>query len=723
MIAIILAAGRGERLGKLTADKPKCLLELGEETVLDYQIRLLVESGIKLEDIYIVGGYKAELILKKYDNVIINNRYYNTDNSYSLNLALQVCADKSDSILVLDGDLVFDIKDINTVINSSVEDIILVCENGNFNSTGVIENKSHIAVEIGKHIKNYESVYANIFKVSSKNAKILQNELAKEENYRKWYTVPLNNCLSKIQFLLIKTEGMICEINDYFEYIKAKEVLGINTCKILLTGASGFLGKKIYSTLSRDYQVIKLSKQKRESYWAIDLLSRDEIYACIELNRPDIIIHSAAIADPDVSENNNDEAYALNVTATKNLCDVCRDKNIKMIYISTDYVFDGDSDNEYLADSQRYPKNYYGYTKLLAEDIVSELDEYLIIRIPIIYGYNDNEDKKTFLTDTISKLENNEELYLDNVQVRYPTLADEVAYAIQKTLWKKGIIQISSKHGVTKYEWAKIIAKSFDLNEQLVHQKNGVLPQNRPLHIKMETKSIDDAGIKISDIEEGTDTVYKQMNCIFKLIYKSDCTNNIYGVNVGEFRYTMGQILGRSLQKELVDSIDCVIPIPTSGLYYAMGLADAINKPYIQGLVKKDTSTRSFNIADFKQREDIIKSKIIPIKELVENKSVILVDEAIFTGTTMRIICDMLKACNVKSIHICIPTPVSFKRCNYYVQPDRRLLSEIVNAEDLANFFRVDSAYNLPYESFMDILMHMNKPMCFTCFLTELNHI
>lgn len=136
----------------------------------------------------------------------------------------------------------------------------------------------------------------------------------------------------------------------------------------------------------------------------------------------------------------------------------------------------------------------------------------------------------------------------------------------------------------------------------------------------------------------------------------------------------------------------------------------------MQALVKPDSMTRSFQIADISMREQIIKQKIMPIKELINGKNVMLIDEAIFTGTTLRVICDIVKACGAKMIYIALPTPVCESMCRQHVQPERRLLSQDVDAEDVAQYFRVDGVFFQKYENFVESLESV-KGICMDCFL------
>jgi dTDP-4-dehydrorhamnose reductase len=103
------------------------------------------------------------------------------------------------------------------------------------------------------------------------------------------------------------------------------------------------------------------------------------------------------------------------------------------------------SDSEYLPDSPRRSENYYGQTKIMAEDIVKELPGSLIVRIPVLYGYNDGSDKPTFPTRVLDALSKGEKLVLDNRQIRFPVLTDDVAEAVKSLLHKSGIVQLTSK--------------------------------------------------------------------------------------------------------------------------------------------------------------------------------------------------------------------------------------------------------------------------------------
>ncbi len=716
MYAVILAAGQGLRLGRLLADKPRCLLHIGGETILDRQMRLLREIGIPEENIVLVTGYKAEMLRSIKCRQVYNSEYRQTDNAYSLGLALDTikCAD---SVLVLDGDLIFE-KEALADIAGAEETNCFLLKRGYLQSgsTGARVDRNGRILEIGKHLSNSEINYACIMKLSGKAVMDLVPELLADSNKKYWYTVPINRRVSQMDFAAKFTTAKIVGVNTEQDYIQAKEMFSVLTDKILVTGAMGFLGKKLCAVLERDYEVTGVSRHGQGKVQALDTGDFGQVEAFIKLNRPDIIIHTAAIADPEECDRDREKAYSVNVSFTQKLCEVCASENIKMIFISTDYVFDGDSNEEYRENDRRDPKNYYGKTKVMAEDIVRGLAGSLIVRIPIIYGYNDKTDKQTFVTKTIERLAANETVEADDVQVRYPVLIDEVAIAVGQLLHEEGTVQLSSREGVTKYRWAQYIAEVFDLNKDLIRPKAENPKTGRPAHVKMNTDTADVKGVVIHNVKDGLRIMRKQMNCIFRLIYKSDAVDKLYGVTVGNFRYAMGQLIAKTIDSKIGEDADCVIPVPNSGLYYAMGLADALGKPYVQALVKTAPSTRSFNMASTASRERYIKSKIVPIVEMIKGKNIILVDEAIFTGTTLRMVSDIMKACGAGDIHICVPTPICFSRCQQYIQPYRPVLTEQVDALKTAEYFGVESVSYMPCELFVRSIQNIQDYFCYDCF-------
>lgn len=205
MKAIILAAGRGARLGEVTKLIPKCLLMLGSETILEREIRLLKECGFNEKDIFVVLGYKHEMVVERINtNIIINDRYNETDNSYSLGLALMALEhiDEED-ILIIDGDLVFDKSIISAIITVKDPNVFLCFTSQDLTeSTGIEVNDFGIVTRIGKDVAESGNVYVSIFKIGKKLINYFRTELLKESQVRNWYTNSLNKLFFKHKFVV-----------------------------------------------------------------------------------------------------------------------------------------------------------------------------------------------------------------------------------------------------------------------------------------------------------------------------------------------------------------------------------------------------------------------------------------------------------------------------------------------------------------------------------------
>lgn len=285
--------------------------------------------------------------------------------------------------------------------------------------------------------------------------------------------------------------------------------------KILITGASGFLGRKLLSVLSKNYTVSGTSfSQTEKGLYHLDVASKDEVDGLLSKLSPDIVVHNAAYVDVDLCEEKKDIAKRINVGGTQNVVNWCKSNNSKMIYISTDSVFDG-KNPPYSEKSKAISVNYYGKTKLLGEKIVSSnLKEYLIIRPAVLYGYNSPDDRATFVVNTIKKLKNNEKVYANTKKLRYPTLSDDVANGINILIEKncRGIYHLGNNECVTMYEFALRIAKIFNLSADNVIGKEKTDKAPRPLNPGLDSSKMKKLGFQFTSLDEGLRLMKKQMN-------------------------------------------------------------------------------------------------------------------------------------------------------------------------------------------------------------------
>lgn len=212
------------------------------------------------------------------------------------------------------------------------------------------------------------------------------------------------------------------------------------------------------------------------------------------------------------------------------------------------------------------------------------------------------------------------------------------------------------------------------------------------------------------------EVINHQERCILKLIYELKAQDYFHGNCVAEMRVQMGEKLAEVVPKQVAEKLDYVCPVPHTGTYYAMGLARALNISYMQALLKSDSKERSFQIVDADERKKFLWAKLQPIKELIRGRTLALVDEAIFTGATLKVAVEMLHECNVKGVYICIPTPKCRNRCNYLVHPPRAMLLERIKDTMLEVYFNVDGVFFQQDETFKNIMNAMESGMCNECF-------
>lgn len=178
--------------------------------------------------------------------------------------------------------------------------------------------------------------------------------------------------------------------------------------KVFVTGVGGQLGYDVMNELAkRNYEAIGSDILTKENialpyeYIQLDITNKETVENVINSVQPDAVIHCAAWTAVDAAEEEKNKAkvFAINVGGTRNIAEACKKCECKMIYISTDYVFNGQGEEPWQADCKDYaPLNVYGESKLHGELVVSELlEKYFIVRIAWVFGKNGNNFVKTML--------------------------------------------------------------------------------------------------------------------------------------------------------------------------------------------------------------------------------------------------------------------------------------------------------------------------------------
>lgn len=183
-----------------------------------------------------------------------------------------------------------------------------------------------------------------------------------------------------------------------------------------------------------------------------------------------------------------------------------------------------------------------------------------------------------------------------------------------------------------------------------------------------------------------------QMNCSLKVLYRKHPQEALAGGTVANVRQTLGRRLAGMLPPEIAERIDLVVPVPETGRWYAAGVADALGKPCVEGIYKQ-VEGRSFDIQNHAQRREFIKRKLNVDAALLAGKAIAIVDEAIFTGATLRQVAMLLRETEVESVYLLVASPECKNRCGANMQPDRAMLSEYVRDEALAAYFDVNGVF------------------------------
>ncbi len=234
--------------------------------------------------------------------------------------------------------------------------------------------------------------------------------------------------------------------------------------RILVTGSAGFVGKNFFNFLKTKHEVYGISRRESPTTTHRYDITNEGLKDILNELNPYIIIHTAALTSVDYCETHPEEAWKSNVLVTENLVRWCKENNRKMIYISTDYVYSGLTNN-YDEKSPTGPVNYYGKTKLEAEKLIESLKHWIILRPTVIFGYD--QGGNNFLMQILS-LKEKKKIPYD--QVSNPTdinvLCEYVSRAIDLNL--EGVYVATGPETIDRYQFSLLIAEVFGLNRNLL---------------------------------------------------------------------------------------------------------------------------------------------------------------------------------------------------------------------------------------------------------------
>ena len=287
------------------------------------------------------------------------------------------------------------------------------------------------------------------------------------------------------------------------------------TRKILVTGSRGQLGHDVMEELKlRDFvNVCGIDIDE------VDLTNETNTKKFVREFHPDVIIHNAAWTNVDKAEINKDIVYSINALAPKYLAEAAHELDAKMLYISTDYVFDGKGEEFFETDSPKNGLSVYGKTKSIGEDYVSSiLTKYWIIRVSWVFGaYGKNFIK------TMVKLAQSGKKNINVVadQIGSPTYTKDLANLIVDMIEsdKYGFYHATNEgtcswYELAKYVFAKCGYKDIILNPVTTEEYKKIVPNQaeRPLNSRLSKRSLDNAGFnRLPDWRDAVDRYLSEL--------------------------------------------------------------------------------------------------------------------------------------------------------------------------------------------------------------------
>ena len=265
--------------------------------------------------------------------------------------------------------------------------------------------------------------------------------------------------------------------------------------KLLITGASGLYGSKLAElAIARNYEVYSCDVQELPvcgNFVKFDVSNKEFVQEAFKRVKPDIVVHAATLTDVDKCELNKELAWRINVEGTKNIVQAAMSESSFVIYISTDYVFKGEKGN-YKESDKPDPINYYGVTKLKAEEQVKTLEEYFIGRPSVIYGSTPAAGKVNFALWLVETLSKGEHAKIVTDQWNTPTLNTNLAEMTLEVIQRKltGTFHLCGATRVSRFEFAQKIAKTFGFDQSLIEpvlSSQFSWPAKRPTDSSLDT--------------------------------------------------------------------------------------------------------------------------------------------------------------------------------------------------------------------------------------------
>ena len=262
--------------------------------------------------------------------------------------------------------------------------------------------------------------------------------------------------------------------------------------KVLVTGVKGQLGYDVVKELERrGLEAVGVDIEE------MDITDKESVSSVIGQAGVDAVIHCAAYTAVDAAEDNEEICRKVNAEGTQNIADICKQLDIKMLYISTDYVFGGEGERPWEPDDERDPQSVYGQTKYEGELAVQNtLEKYFIVRIAWVFGING----KNFVKTMLKLAETRDSLTVVNDQFGSPTYTYDLAKLLVDMIQtdKYGVYHATNEGICTWYEFACAIFKEagIPMNVSPVTSAEYAAKAKRPANSRMSKEKLTENGFE-----------------------------------------------------------------------------------------------------------------------------------------------------------------------------------------------------------------------------------
>ncbi len=283
--------------------------------------------------------------------------------------------------------------------------------------------------------------------------------------------------------------------------------------KIFVTGVNGQLGHDVVNELiSRGHDAIGSGTGEAYNgcqdgtrvcsapYYQLDIRNRERVLQLLEEIKPDAVIHCAAWTDVDGAEDKQPQVLAVNSSGTANIADACKYLDCKLMYISTDYVFNGQGMEPWQADSQDYdPINVYGFSKMAGELVVANnLEKFFVVRISWVFGANG----KNFVDTMLKVGQKYPELRVVNDQIGRPTYTFDLAILLSDMIEseKYGFYNATNEgENISWYDFAREIFRQANMATKVIPvstEEYGISKAQRPANSRLGTGKLIEQGFR-----------------------------------------------------------------------------------------------------------------------------------------------------------------------------------------------------------------------------------